>query len=144
RHSAPLFPALSGLAAMVWLAWARGLLAWKLPRWRPAQVVAGALVFWMIVKVLFIQVVIPQHDLQRHTRDKAALLASLVPLDKILYLFKLKDEGIMFYFGRPVLRLTGPGDLPSSPGPLFCILTEEEWHRWPSSRSAEVVGQMQD
>ena len=32
RHSAPLFPALSGLAAMVCVAWSRGLLAWKLPR----------------------------------------------------------------------------------------------------------------
>jgi 4-amino-4-deoxy-L-arabinose transferase-like glycosyltransferase len=144
RHSAPLFPALSGLAAMVWLAWSRGLLAWKLPRLRPTQVLTGALAVWMIVKVLFIQVVVPQRSAQRHTRDKAALLASLVPVNQILYLFKLKDEGIMFYFGRPVVRLAGPDDLPFSPGVLFCILTEEEWRHWNNSRSAEVVQRMQD
>lgn len=144
RHSAPLFPALSGLAAMVWLAWSRGLLAWKLPRWRPSQVLAGTLALWMIVKILFVQVVIPLRLAPRQTRAKAALLASLVPLERVLYLFKLKDEGIMFYFGRPVLRLADPGDLPFSSVPLFCILTEEEWRRWNHARPAEVVEHLQD
>jgi 4-amino-4-deoxy-L-arabinose transferase-like glycosyltransferase len=144
RHSAPLFPALSGLAAMVWLAWSRGLLAWKMPRLRPTYVLTGVLAICLIVKVLFIQVVIPQRAWQRHTRATAGLLASLVPVDRILYLFKLKDEGIMFYFGRPVLRLTGAGDLPSAPGPVFCILTEDEWRHWDNSRSPAVVAGMQD
>jgi 4-amino-4-deoxy-L-arabinose transferase-like glycosyltransferase len=144
RHSAPLFPALSGLAAMVCLAWARGLLAWKLPRVRPARVLAGALAVWLLVKVLFVEWVIPLRLAPRQTRAKAALLASLVPLARVLYLFKLKDEGIMFYFGRPALRLAAPADLPLSTQPLFCILTEEEWRRWDGARAALVVERLRD
>jgi 4-amino-4-deoxy-L-arabinose transferase-like glycosyltransferase len=144
RHSAPLFPALSGLAAMVWLAWSRGLLAWKLPRSRPAGVFAGMLAIWMTVKVAFVHVVIAERSSQRQTRAKAAFLAALVPVNVVLYLFKLKDEGIMFYFGRPVVRLAGPSVLPSAPGPLFCILTEEEWGSWDQSRSTRVVQRLQD
>ncbi len=142
RHSAPLFPALSGLAAMVCVAWARGLLAWHWSRLRPARLLAGSLAVWMIVKVLFIEAVVPQRLAQRHTRDKAAMLSSLIPVNQVLYLFKLKDEGIMFYFGRPVVRLADPAALPR--GPLFCILTEEEWGHWDGARAAEVVQRMQD
>ncbi len=142
RHSAPLFPALSGLAAMVCVAWARGLLAWHWPRLRPARLFAGSLAVWMVVKVLFIEAVVPQRLAQRLTRDKAAQLSSLVPVHQVLYLFKLKDEGIMFYFGRPVVRLADPATLPA--GHLFCILTEEEWEQWNCARAAEVVQRLQD
>ena len=110
----------------------------------PAQVLAGFLTVWMVLKIVFIEVVIPQRTHLRHTRDKAAILAALVPINHLLYLFKLKDEGIMFYFGRPVLRLAGPAALPPSVEPLFCILTEDEWQHWPGARPAEVVGQLQD
>jgi 4-amino-4-deoxy-L-arabinose transferase-like glycosyltransferase len=144
RQSAPLFPALSGLAAMVCLAWSRGTLAWKLPRIAPAKALAGALAVWLIVKVLFVQVVLDQRLVQRQTRVKAEQLASMVPLDKTLYLFKVKDEGIMFYFGRSVVRLANPAGLPSASGPLFCILTEDEWRQWSGLRAATVVGHLQD
>jgi 4-amino-4-deoxy-L-arabinose transferase-like glycosyltransferase len=144
RNSAPLFPALSGLAAMVWLAWSRGLIGWKVPALRPAGILAGALAVWLIVKIAFVHVVTSERDAQRHTRDKGSRLASLVPLHRILYLFKLKDEGIMFYFGRPVARLAGPAELPSAAEPLFCILTDEEWSRWQSPRSTQLVERMRD
>jgi 4-amino-4-deoxy-L-arabinose transferase-like glycosyltransferase len=144
RYSAPLFPALSGLAAMVWLAWWRGLLAWKISMIRPAKVLAATLAAWLVVKVVFVHAVLAQRTHQRQTRDKAAALAAMVPLGKILYLFKVKDEGIMFYFARTVLRLADPGELPVSQGGLFCILTEEEWRQWPGSPTAEVEGQMRD
>ena len=48
-------------------------------------------------------------------------LAALVPADQPLYLFRVKDEGIMFCYGRchaegqperVVRRLNGPNDLP--------------------------------
>jgi 4-amino-4-deoxy-L-arabinose transferase-like glycosyltransferase len=142
RHSAPLFPALSGLAAMVCIARARDSVAWRWPRLRPARILAGSLAIWMIVKVLFIEVVVPLRLEQRHTRAKGAQLSSLIPLNQVLYLFKLKDEGIMFYFGRPAVRLADADALPS--GPVFCILTEEEWSHWGGARSAEVVQRMQD
>lgn len=144
RHSAPLFPALSGLATLVWLAWLRGLLAWKVPHVRPAQILAGALALWLGIKITFVEVVLPLRIAPRQTRAKAALLASLVPIAKVLYLFKLKDEGIMFYFDRPVFRLARPAQLPSSAEPLFCILTEDEWRRWDAGRPTEVIRHLQD
>jgi hypothetical protein len=135
---------LSGLAAMVWLAWSRGLLAWKVPSMRPARIMVAALAAWLVVKTVFVQVVTAERVAQRHTRDKASLLAALVPLDRILYLFKVKDEGIMFYFGRPVARLAGPDALPSTGESLFCILTEDEWGRWDNSRPTQIVERMCD
>jgi hypothetical protein len=62
----------------------------------------------------------------------------------VLYLFKIKDEGIMFYFGRAVVRLGDPNDLPRAPGPQYCVLTDEEWRNWSSARLSRVVERMQD
>jgi len=56
-----------------------------------------------------------------------------------LYLFQLKDEGIMFYYGRTVLRLPCPADLPSSTEPLYCILAKEEWDRWREASPRRAV-----
>lgn len=107
------------------------------------RLIVAMFAIWMVVKVVYIEVAIPVRDAHRQTRAKAALLASLVPEDSPLFLMKIKDEGIMFYYGRPVLRVASPHALPSTPGPLFCILTEEEWHDW-SGRSATIVERLQD
>ena len=48
----------------------------------------------------------------RQARNKAAVLAALVPGHCVLHLFLLKDEGIMFYYGRRVVRLHAPAELP--------------------------------
>jgi hypothetical protein len=50
----------------------------------------------------------------------------------------------MFYYGRPVLRLQSPGELPVSSGPIYCILTLVEWQGWDATRQAEVVRSMSD
>jgi hypothetical protein len=71
-------------------------------------------------------------------------LAARVPQGTTLYLFRLKDEGIMFYYGRPVRRLPGPAQLTSSNEPLYCILDDGEWRTWPSSRPAEMLLRMPD
>jgi 4-amino-4-deoxy-L-arabinose transferase-like glycosyltransferase len=128
RHSFPLFPAIAGLAAMVWLAWLTGKLSWPW-RWQPRKVLAMAMIGWLIARLVFIHAVVPQQRVSRDPQGKASVLASLVPPEALLYLFQIKDEGIMFYYGRPVLRLGGPADLPSSPEPLYCILAESEWGR---------------
>ena len=72
----------------------------------------------------------PSRNADRQPRAKGALLASLVPFERVLYLFRLKDEGIMFYYGRPVRRLSSAGELPASAEPVYCILTETEWQEW--------------
>jgi hypothetical protein len=68
----------------------------------------------------------------------------LVPPEKTLYLSKLKDEGIMFYYRRPVLRVASFEELPSSEEPVYCILDDSEWRHWPLPGTASVLEQMRD
>ncbi len=86
----------------------------------------------------------PNRIADREATAKGTLIASLVPLGDLLYLFRLKDEGIMFYYGRPVLRLRSADELPRSAEPVYCILTGEEWRDWAPSRSAEAVWHLAD
>jgi 4-amino-4-deoxy-L-arabinose transferase-like glycosyltransferase len=144
RHSFPLFPGIAGLAAMVWVAWLDGKLAWKLPRVTARQALAGSLATWLVVKLVFVHVVVPHRNANREPRAKGALIAALVPAGQILYLFRLKDEGIMFYFGGTVRRLPGPQQLPSSGEPMYCILDAAEWASWRASRRAEVLQPLTD
>jgi hypothetical protein len=153
RHSFPLFPGLAGLAAMVWLAWLTGRLPWRLPRVTPAQFLVGAVILWLVAKLVLVEVVIPGRNQSREPREKGQLLAEHVPAGATLYLFRLKDEGIMFYFGRlrplglagpPVLRLDNPGELPSSAEPMYCILDEREWRQWGEGRPAEAILHLTD
>jgi 4-amino-4-deoxy-L-arabinose transferase-like glycosyltransferase len=166
RHSFPLFPAVAGLAAMVWLIWLRGWVArperaWKggrvtgSPRpfrachpatwsawtryFQPRRLLVAAVIGWLITKFVFVQIHMSQRYLSRDPQGKAAVLAALVPHGCLLYLFKLKDEGIMFYYGRPVLRLPHPGLLPSSGEPLYCILGKQEWERWRQTSDRPAV-----
>lgn len=141
RHSAPVFPALAGLATMVCLGWSRGFLTWHLSILRPGHVFTGALAIWMGVKAVFVEEIMPRRLSHRHAQRQAAELDALVPHEQVLYVLKLKDEGIMFYFGRTVQRLADPSRLPSG---AFCIMTLAEWQHWPDDRSAEVVGQLCD
>ena len=99
---------------------------------------------WLLVKLLFVEVVIPARNPNRAPREKGEQLAAVVPTGETLYLFRLKDEGIMFYYGRPVLRLLGPEQLPSSTEPLYCILDESEWQQWHPGRPAEALLRLQD
>src|SRR5207245_2119870 len=104
-----------------------------------APVLAGFLVLWLAAKLVFVQAVIPMRNLNREPHAKGERIASLVPPGKTLYLFRLKDEGIMFYYGRPVRRLACPAELPSSSEPVYCILDNDEWREWHTWRNPEVV-----
>jgi 4-amino-4-deoxy-L-arabinose transferase-like glycosyltransferase len=149
RHSFPYFPAIGGLAAMVWLAWLNGRLFW--PGWnrwrpvlRPVPALLGIVACGLIAKVVFVEVVTPARNHNREPRAKGELLARLVPEGKTLYLFQLKDEGIMFYYDRTVQRLPSPAELPASPESIYCILDGTEWQRWQSSRPAKVLQRLND
>src|SRR5262249_46700192 len=144
RHSFPLLPGMAGLAAMVWLAWLTGRLRWPIPRLRPGTVLVVTLVVWLGVKAAFVHAVTPHRNRGREPRAKGAQLAARVPGGAMLYLFRLKDEGIMFCYDRPVCRLAGPAELPSSPEPLYCILDEPEWTQWQSERKAEALLHLTD
>jgi hypothetical protein len=71
---------------------------------------------------------------KRDARGTAAVLAARVPEAATLYIFQTKDEGIMFYYGRRVVRLAGPSQLPSATKPLYCILNANEWQHWDPAR----------
>jgi 4-amino-4-deoxy-L-arabinose transferase-like glycosyltransferase len=136
RHSFPVLPGVAGLAALVWVAWLTGRLRWPLTRLTPGRLLVAAVVLWLGVKVVFVHAVVPLREEGREPRAKGELLSRLVPPGETLYLFRLKDEGIMFYYGRPVRRLPGPGQLPSPARRLFCILDESEWHKWQAFATA--------
>jgi hypothetical protein len=143
RHGLPLQPALAGLAAFVWIAWLSGRLPWPWPRLRPSRVLATLLMLWLVVKLLFVQVVLPGRNPERAPSARGEQIAALVPEGEMLYLFRLKDEGILFYYGRPAQRLHSPEQLPAGES-RYCLLVEAEWQQWPSTRPAEVLRPMQD
>lgn len=144
RHSFPLCPGLSGLAALVWLAWLTGRLRWPIRRVSVGHLLLGTLAVWLVVKLAYVQAIVPARNHQREPRAKAEQLAALIPEGQTLYLFRLKDEGIMFYYGRTVKRLAGLEQLPSSGELLYCIVTDVEWQQWPPRRPANVVLRLKD
>jgi 4-amino-4-deoxy-L-arabinose transferase-like glycosyltransferase len=154
RHSFPLFPGLAGLAAMVWLTWLRGI---RRPDLRgaivplrrmsalgPMRWFVLMIVSWLIVKLVFVQVILPHRNPTRQPKEKGEQIAALVPEGKTLFLFRLKDEGIMFYYGREVKRLGSPAQLPSSPEPIYCILDESEWQTWNPEVAIDVLLRLPD
>jgi 4-amino-4-deoxy-L-arabinose transferase-like glycosyltransferase len=144
RHGLPLQPGLAGLAALVGVAWLTGRLSWPLPRVTPRQALLAWLAVWLAVKIAFVQVILPARNPDREPRAKGEQLAVLVPEGAPLYLFRLKDEGILFYYGRPVRRLPDVSHLPVPGITAYCVLIETEWEQWPSSRPAQVLLRLRD
>jgi 4-amino-4-deoxy-L-arabinose transferase-like glycosyltransferase len=143
RHVLPLQPALAGLAAFVWVGWSTGRLHWPLPRLRPGLVLIGLLACWLAVKVVFVQAVVPARDLERQPRARGEQIAARVPPGETLYVLRLKDEGILFYYGRSARRLADPKELPRS-GPCHLLLTEAEWRGWSGPGRPEVLLELSD
>jgi hypothetical protein len=156
------------LAALVWIAWLTGRLRWRLRRVTPGRLLVGLLTAWLIVKIGFVHAWMPIRDGRandllaacgfppkavRDPHGKARQIADRVPADHTLYLFRLKDEGIMFCYGRchadgaperVVRRLKGPDDLPSTAELVYCIVTEDEWQQWNGQHPAEVLRRLSD
>jgi 4-amino-4-deoxy-L-arabinose transferase-like glycosyltransferase len=144
RHSFPLFPGIAGLAAMVWIGCFTGRVTWRLRGVPPARFLAAALALWLLAKTMFVFAVMPARVAQRNAREKGAMLAQLVSPGSTVYLFRLKDDGIMFYYGRPALRLPSPRQLPASGEPIYCILTRPEWDSWSLDRPTQLVCEFAD
>ena len=143
RHALPLFGGIAGLAALVCIARLHGS---ERPRlwFKPVPILTGCVALWLVVKIVFVQVVIPQRNVGREPRAKGEQIAALVPKGDTLYLFRLKDEGIMFYYGRPVRRLASVRYLPSSTEPVYCILSGEEWNGWQRHDTTAVLRELSD
>lgn len=144
RYCFPLCPAIAGLAALVMHGWWTGRVPLPWPRIPPRRLLLGCLAFWLVVKVAFVEHVMPTRNGQREPRARGRLLASLVPAGATLYLFRIKDEGIMFYFGGQVVRLASPARLPSSGEPIYCILNPAECDQLRTERRLRVVRELYD
>jgi 4-amino-4-deoxy-L-arabinose transferase-like glycosyltransferase len=144
RHGMPLQPGLAGLAAMVWIAWLTRRLRWPSHVVRPAHVLAGLLIAWLVAKAFFVLAVVPGRDADRSPRTTAERIAAFVPEDEILYLCDLKDEGILFYYGRPALRADKLDDLFKTATPRYCILTAAEWKARPAPALARLLDEQGD
>jgi hypothetical protein len=138
RHLLPAQPALAILAAMVWIAWLTGRLHWPVARIQPARVLVSLLVTWLAVKLVFVTVVLPDRAARRNPRPGGEMLARIVPAGEMLYLRRLKDEGLMFYYGRPARRLHA-GE--AAPTDAWCLLTEAEWRMWMGVQAVVRDGQ---
>jgi hypothetical protein len=94
-----------------------------------------------VAKVAFVQFVIPARTAKRNPEPIAAELREHVPAGEPLYLFRLKDEGVLFYFARPAVRLGHPRELP--PG-AFAVLIRREWEDRASFGHLVLVHWMRD
>jgi 4-amino-4-deoxy-L-arabinose transferase-like glycosyltransferase len=144
RHALPLQPGLAGLAALTWVAWLDGRLRWPLPTLRPASAFLTLIALWLVVKITFVTLIMPARDGLRAPSFKGQQIAALVPPEQTLYLFRLKDEGILFYYGRPARRLPAPAFLPAWERSAYCLLTEAEYHQWSGPRPAQVLLRLND
>src|SRR5205085_1249240 len=120
-------------AAMAWVAWATGRLRWPLPLFKPGYVFVGLVAAWLAVKVAFVQAVVPGRDDGRSPRARAEQIAALVPEGETLYLCELKDEGILFYYGRPARRVATFDDLCGGARPCYCVMTAAEQQARPET-----------
>lgn len=102
---------------------------------------ACILLVWIAVKIAFVELVIPKRTAGRGAAATAARLRVLVPADATLYLFKLKDEGVMFSYARPTRKLHHPAALP--PGG-FAVLIRQEWESRAAFGELEMVQWMHD
>ncbi len=144
RHALPLQPGLAGLAALVWIAWLDGRLRWPVPILQPIPVFLTLIALWLAAKITFVTVIMPARDGLRAACLKGQQIAALVPPEQTLYLFRLKDEGILFYYGRPARRLSTPAFLPASVHAAYCLLTESEFRQWMGPRQVQVLLRLSD
>ena len=82
----------------------------------PRSCLLTLVLIWLGIKLVFVQLAIPNRMRDRHPDSNGRLLAEAVPAGETLYLFHVKDECLLFYYGRPAQRLADPLLLP-------CVLT---------------------
>jgi 4-amino-4-deoxy-L-arabinose transferase-like glycosyltransferase len=105
------------------------------------RLLAAFLALWLVVKVVFVEVVIPRRTAGRNAEETATQLREFVPPGEPLYLVKLKDEGVLFYYGRPTRKLPSPAELPR---PAYVALIESEWAEQEAAGGVELVRWMYD
>lgn len=104
-----------------------------LPRWlqqKPLSYLMLAIVIWSVIKIVHVEVLIPARYAKRPSLDEQAFkLQQAIPSSATLYISRLKDECLMFHYGREVTRLREWNSL--TPTGCYCLLTATERTNWP-------------
>ncbi|MBX9678334.1 MAG: glycosyltransferase family 39 protein [Gemmataceae bacterium] len=137
RHAFPAFPAMAGFAAMVWLAWHEGRLAWPSTRFTPTHFFLCAIAVWITVKVIHVERMIPIRNAQRAYPQRGDKMAEAVPGDQTLFVVRAKDEGMAFHYRRPVQRVRSLAAIPATG--TYCYLAHADWAELRKTRSGEVL-----
>lgn len=144
RYVLPICPAITLLGVIVLIRWASPSIGKpeqpnsSLSRWPFARTIIWVLFAWVILKVVFVEVIVPTRTANRNARETGEQLSTLVPEGEILYLCRLKDEGVLFYYSRPARRFALNGQ------PIgYAILLDEEWKSIDPARY-EYVRELRD
>ena len=105
RYVLPVAPAVTLLGVIAAYHWTTRMAAAGRRVTSPRAGLIAVLIAWAAVKVVFVEVALPARTAGRDARPTGEQLARLVPPGEILYLCRLKDEGVLFYYGRPARRL---------------------------------------
>ena len=120
RYALPMSAGLMGLGVMGLVGWWQANPARK----GGVRLLVAFLLCWLVAKVAFVEIAIPRRSAGRNAEATAAELRDRVPAGESLYVFKLKDEGVTFYYARPAVRAHDPHALPSG---AFAVLIRQEW-----------------
>jgi 4-amino-4-deoxy-L-arabinose transferase-like glycosyltransferase len=123
RYVFPICPAITVLGVIVILHWADA----AGPGRRKAMwaVLVCSLAAFAAAKVVFVEAIVPGRLAQRHGKATGEEIARLVPADAILYIWRLRDDQVLFYSGRDTRRIELPAA--SIERPQYVLLRDEEW-----------------
>jgi 4-amino-4-deoxy-L-arabinose transferase-like glycosyltransferase len=141
RYVLPVAPAITLLGVIVlshWMSSATATRRFVSPR---AGLIAAVLA-WAVVKIMFVQAVMPERTAGRHACETGEQLARLVPPGEILYLCRLKDEGVLFYYGRPAQRLTRI-EVPAGTA-VYVLMLDAEWDGERYHGRPEYIAELRD
>jgi 4-amino-4-deoxy-L-arabinose transferase-like glycosyltransferase len=142
RYVLPVAPAISLLGVIVLSRWAMSGPGVDCRPASPAVGLVCAVLAWAVVKVVFVEAVIPERTAGRNARESGEQLARLVPPGEILYLCRLKDEGLLFYYGRPARRLANIEAAPGSA--VYVLMLDAEWDGGRFRGEPEYIAELRD
>jgi 4-amino-4-deoxy-L-arabinose transferase-like glycosyltransferase len=141
RYALPVAPAITLLGVIVVSHWIPG--AGSFRRFvSPRAALIATVLAWAVVKVVFVEAAVPQRTAGRGAHETGEQLARLVPQGEILYLCRLKDEGVLFYYGRPARRL--PWISAQHGSAIFVLMLDAEWDGGRYDGRPEYIAELRD
>jgi 4-amino-4-deoxy-L-arabinose transferase-like glycosyltransferase len=142
RYLLPITPAISGLGVLGIAALLQGQSqCWLTGRMRPYRLVYALMLLGLAVKLAWVEFVVPARTSRRNPVPIAEQLRQLIPEQAVLYVDKLKDDGVMFYYGRSVCRWRGSSPLTQG---AYLALTSSEWDQWSQQGRVCLVQRLRD